>query len=611
MGGGGTYRLGSRYPSAGARAGRPAASRATCPWGTCSPCRSTRRTALDDPVVSVLHDRGPAGAPPGLGGQVIFDETNGYGHAVWNYKEGNERGWPGKNSRCGRTRGPCATSTTPRSTAAPCAAGGRRWRSGGPPRSPPASSWRRATQPAVCRADQHRAPAPAPRRVALRPALAAAVSVNGAVPIVLPAPLPATPCSPGARRDGLSRPGRRAGLPPPHAGQRPPPLRRGAPPHRLRHAGERRRAGHAMRRPRAASGAPIPRGPDGGAAGADKVPHSQNLYGRSTPRRTPTSPTAGHGPLPPGPDRDGRQNAVVARLADSLPVRLTARPIGLQRRRHVPPAALALGLVHYNPLSRAPHLLGGLGRPRGLRRGLRHPLAHGRGRLPKRERLWRPTLLVMPLGPRRSWRSAQLRLALALGRAASRRRSCRPSAKADGILAIAVGEAVRRAAAADFALVELRRIRRLRPVTPGVTRVCDVVPFFANLPIGMFEVSGAELLGIARQAAAKDSNLLMAGLDPRGSAPRHLPGGAARGTSSGPSAPRAARPAPLLDDGPGRRRRGRALPRRGSDAVRRSEPYGGPGAPSVSVVDPPRTSCSDSAPEGQRTRILTGGLASG
>jgi hypothetical protein len=43
-------------------------------------------------VVSVLHERGPLAQLREIGGQVIFDDTNGYGHAVWNYKEGNERG---------------------------------------------------------------------------------------------------------------------------------------------------------------------------------------------------------------------------------------------------------------------------------------------------------------------------------------------------------------------------------------------------------------------------------------------------------------------------------------------------------------------------------------
>ena len=42
--------------------------------------------------MSVLHDRGPLARLRELGGQVIFDETNGYGHPVWDYKEGNERG---------------------------------------------------------------------------------------------------------------------------------------------------------------------------------------------------------------------------------------------------------------------------------------------------------------------------------------------------------------------------------------------------------------------------------------------------------------------------------------------------------------------------------------
>ena len=81
-------------------------------------------------------------------------------------------------------------------------------------------------------------------------------------------------------------------------------------------------------------------------------------------------------------------------------------------------------------------------------------------------------------------------------------------------VSVAVGEAVRRAAGADFALVGTGGAASPYAVQAGVARVCDVVPFYTNLPVGMFEVTGAELLRIARSVAAKDSHLLIPGFDP-------------------------------------------------------------------------------------------------
>ncbi len=92
MGGGGTYRLGSRYPQ------RWSSGRTTCGYASYVPMGNLLTLPIyathsaDDPTVSVLHDVGPLSRLRDLGGRVIFDETNGYGHAVWDYKEGNARG---------------------------------------------------------------------------------------------------------------------------------------------------------------------------------------------------------------------------------------------------------------------------------------------------------------------------------------------------------------------------------------------------------------------------------------------------------------------------------------------------------------------------------------
>ena len=91
MGGGGTYRLGSRYPHLWSSARSSCGFASGVPMGNLVTLPIYAIHSDDDPVVSVLHERGPLRELRGLGGQVIFDETNGYGHAVWDYKEGAER----------------------------------------------------------------------------------------------------------------------------------------------------------------------------------------------------------------------------------------------------------------------------------------------------------------------------------------------------------------------------------------------------------------------------------------------------------------------------------------------------------------------------------------
>ena len=68
------------------------------------------------------------------------------------------------------------------------------------------------------------------------------------------------------------------------------------------------------------------------------------------------------------------------------------------------------------------------------------------------------------------------------------------------------GEAVRRAAGADFALVASYGPPAVPPtapaIVPGTTRVADVTTLLYYDPVGMFEVTGTELLKIARRLAA-------------------------------------------------------------------------------------------------------------
>jgi pimeloyl-ACP methyl ester carboxylesterase len=92
MGGGGTFKLASRYPD------RWASGRPVCGYGSDQPILNALHVPLyathsqDDPTVPVLASRGPLRKLLNAGGQVVMDETNGLQHASWNYADGNRRG---------------------------------------------------------------------------------------------------------------------------------------------------------------------------------------------------------------------------------------------------------------------------------------------------------------------------------------------------------------------------------------------------------------------------------------------------------------------------------------------------------------------------------------
>jgi predicted esterase len=91
MGGGGTFKMTSRYPD------RWASGRPICGYGADQPIVNSLQVPLysthsqDDPTVPVLLSRAPLQKLIGAGGQVVIDETIGLQHAAWNYHEGNNR----------------------------------------------------------------------------------------------------------------------------------------------------------------------------------------------------------------------------------------------------------------------------------------------------------------------------------------------------------------------------------------------------------------------------------------------------------------------------------------------------------------------------------------
>jgi hypothetical protein len=518
MGGGGTYRLGSRYPQRWS-SGRPTCGYASfVPVGNLLTLPIYATHSFDDPTVSVLNDVGPLARLEELGGNVIFDLTNGgYGHAVWDYKEGNERGlaWEKLQVR------PASRSVRHVDYAALDGGATRGWWA-------EVAEWGPSPRPAhfvlsVGGANQLFARLENITRLRLRIAespLDAAepltVSVNGAVPVTLSAPLPpeaflalgekgwAFEAQAPRAPFRLHTPGSASLL---YDGE---PLlivygTKGSGPER-----------DAMRAAAsAASRSPIPAWPAGdGQSGKDGVPHSYNLYGNLNTKADTEVTDADIARCHLVLIGSERQNSLVARIAGSLPVQLTPSAVVCSDGQVFPGGHLALGLVHYNPLA-PDRLIFWVASDDPATYAAKSPIPNFMG---GGEFIWGNAfvgdLLVMDSQAPTvvACRSFDSRWRWVPGRETS---PVVPAAiSGAGAFSLRVGESVRRSAAADFALVNLYGEPGRPVLDAGSTRVSDLLPFFLNQPVGMFEVSGAEVRSIAGIVAAKDSGLLLEGPDP-------------------------------------------------------------------------------------------------
>ncbi len=91
MGGGGAFWLGARHPDWFASA-RPVCGYASDkPLGNLLSLPIYATHSDDDYTVSILHVRGPMARLRAAGAAAVLDEATGFGHAVWNYAEGNRR----------------------------------------------------------------------------------------------------------------------------------------------------------------------------------------------------------------------------------------------------------------------------------------------------------------------------------------------------------------------------------------------------------------------------------------------------------------------------------------------------------------------------------------
>ena len=513
MGGGATYRLGSRFPHRWA-SGRPACGFLShLPAGNLITFPIYATHSADDYVVSILHERGPLARLRELGGRVIFDETNGYGHAVWDYKEGNERGeaWEKLQVR------PASQSVRHIDYTAIEGTAVRGWWG-------EIIEWGPAIKPArfvLTAADGNTIFAELTNIARLRLRLAEApidatrplhVSVNGSLPIELPAPLPAAATL--ARGDKgwgfetaaptlpwrLHTPGSAALL---YSGE---PL---LIVYGTRGSDAERKAMRAAAT--AASKSPNATWPDDkGDAGPEGIPHSQNLYGRLNTRADSEVTDADIARCHLVLIGTAAQNSVLGRIAARLPVRLEGPFITCSDGVVLPAAHNALGLVHYNPL--APDRLVfwvASEDPAAYAAGAEVPLAMGGGTL-LAGTVCGADLLVMRAGSPTlvAARSFDSRWRWSADRAAS---PLAPAAlKTMRDFSLAIGAAIRQATNTDLAMVGSGGPAKEAAIVPGITRVSDVTAALYNQPIGVFEMTGAEITEVAnRFAAAGDLPLLL------------------------------------------------------------------------------------------------------
>lgn len=491
MGGGATLRLGSRYPH------RFASGQPTCGFGTELPVANLLTFPIyathsaDDWTVPILTARGPLDRLRRLGGRVIFDETNGFGHAVWNYAEGNRRGgeWAERQARM--------DSRTVRRLDFTALDGGatRAWWA-------EIVEWGAAPKPArfilaagadntlyadlsnITRLRLRLTESPFDRAQPLR------VSVGGAVPFDVSAPLPESVVLAASPKGWLWE--RETGSAPfrLHTPGGPLLLYDGSPllivygTH-----GDADMCKAMQLAAEAASKSPNPGwAPEGGEAGADGVPHRQNLYGRLNTKAdrevTEVDLQNRHLVL----IGTAKQNSLVARIAGRLPVRWAEGKISCNDGLEVESTNRVLGLVHYDPLA-PQRLIFWVASDRASAYAPRDPVVQMGA-----TKFLGADLMVMDLKQG----------SLVLARSFDNRwrwdteRETSPLLPAGLLsrdnLAVAMAEAIRQEAGADFVFATSIGPVSSDAFVSGTTRLADLTALLFYEPIGVMDLSGAELL---------------------------------------------------------------------------------------------------------------------
>lgn len=490
MGGGGTFKLATRYPD------RWASGRPVCGYGTDLPVRNALSVPLysthsvDDPTVPVLGSRAPLRMLSEAGGRVVIDETDGLQHAAWNYAEGNARAadWSKTQARPAfrDVRHIDFTALDRKSC-------GAFWLH--------VTEWGDAFGPARFNAaagTDNRLYLRAENIRTLRLSLGdspfdrskdLSVSVNGAVFVTAAAPLPDSLFI--DRGTGVWSVSPVWTARPSFA------LRTGGGAHNL-YDGEpllivygtagTDEAREAMAlAAEAASKSPHPLWAADGGDVKDGVPSHHNLYARLKTKPdtavTESDLAACHLVLIGRQD----QNRLVARMADRLPVRFDGW-ITCSDGKRIPSAKAVMGVVHRNPL--APHRLiywVSAERPEDYRPN------HFLLRL-QDQSYSGPDLLVVQDDPPRIVQTRSFTSRWEWNTEPEKTSLLSQTDCLYGNMVRAVSEAERRAVGADFSLAAMTAPPLFELFTPGVTRWSDIAVLDQNTPIAVFSLKGSELL---------------------------------------------------------------------------------------------------------------------
>jgi len=486
MGGGGVLTLGSRFPH------RFASGQVTCGYIGQNQINNLLTFPIyamhssDDPVVPPLLIRGPLAELRRGGGQAIFDETNGFGHAVWGYAAGNKRSgeWAEQQVR------PDSHTVRHLDFTALDGAAMRCWWA-------EIAEWGDEPRPAhfvatagennllfveldnVARLRLRVTESPFNSKQPLH------VSINGAVPREIAAPLSAEIVIDGPNAVGGEAPVRL------HTPGGPIQAYDGSPLLIVYGTGgdaATNTAMHTAAEAASKSSNPAWINDRGEADPCDKVPHRQNLFGRLATKPDSAVTEADIARCNLVLIGTASENAVVAKIAERLPVRLAAEKIVCSDGLTLPASHSTLGLLHFNPLA-PQHLVFWVASTEaaGYRAdatvpALASPLFIG------------ADLLVTHSTEQQlvATRSFDSRWRWNTGGEKSPILSAQVESHAE--LAHRIAAAVSRATGADFAVAG--RIPNLGavPVTPGVTRAADLALLFYGHKIDLVEISGADLL---------------------------------------------------------------------------------------------------------------------
>jgi len=500
MGGGGTFKLGARYPH------RFASGQITCGYLWQEPINNLLTFPIyathsdDDPTVPINLARGPLHELRRAGGQAIFDETTGFGHAVWDYKSGNERA----TAWAALQVSPASREVRHIDFTAVDGKARRGWWGEvvewGPEPKPAhfvltagANNTLFAELNNIDRLRVRLAESPFDRTKPLH------LVVAGAVPVDLPAPLPeetiivsrsARDQSPTAASDfRLHTPGG------------PLSLYDGSPLLIVYGTRGDAVANQAMRtaaEAAARSSNPAWLGEEIGEidpADADRTRHIHLLFGHLKLKADTEVTSADLERCHLVLIGTAAENAVVASIADRLPVRLSGDKLVWSDGLTLPAAHRTVGLVHFNPAA-PQRLLFWVAATESA------AYAPGVTVATLGARMWigADCLVTNTAGALIATRSFDSRWHWVSGRAESP--ALPVSLAASGALSRAMAASVRRATAADFAVAFPLVALEEGALTAGVTRVADVAPLLYDQPVDLLEMTGAEILTAGQKLAA-------------------------------------------------------------------------------------------------------------